>query len=259
MMYLYSTILVFWLLFVSYIGYRLITGWILPPSHFPKNIPTIPFYYTLLPLFKDVDQEHLWHKYLKKPLTEYGAVKIYFGGAWNVLITRPEYINQVFKHDEIFQKAGNHVKNPHSILALYTGENVISAINDQWKIFAAIVKPGLQADVDTSIIIRNAEKLIDILLKEQDAKDAVVMPKPLQDYALANLSEALLGASFGVSCWTDLCMANAADAVRLWMIRIRPCRKCNSRSSRRSSIRSTSIFHSWTISSWRAEKKRVGW
>jgi unspecific monooxygenase len=199
MLHLYSTIGLLSLLGISYVGYRLITGWILPPSNFPKNIPTIPFYYTLIPLFKDVDQEHLWHKYLKKPLTEYGAVKIYFGGAWNVLITRPKYINQVLKQDEVFPKAGNHVKNPHSILALYTGVNVISAINEEWRTFAAIVKPGLQADVDTSIIVKNADKLIDLLLKEQDSKGSVVMPKPLQDYALANLSEALLGASFGVS------------------------------------------------------------
>jgi cytochrome P450 len=211
---IYSTIAVLWLLFASYVVYRLVTGWILPPSHLPKNIPTIPFYYTLIPLFKDVDQEHLWHQYLKKPLTEYGAVKIYFGGAWNVLITRPEYISQVFKHDDVFQKAGNHVKNPHSILALYTGENVISAINDQWKGFAAIVKPELQADVDTTIIVKNAEKLIDILLKEQNNRGSVVMPKPLQDYALANLSEALLGASFGVSGRKRLLRVHGADSIR---------------------------------------------
>jgi cytochrome P450 len=199
MFYVYSAIALLWLSFLSYVTYRIITGWILPPSNFPKNLPTIPFYYTLIPLFRDVDQEDLWHKYLKEPLTTHGAVKIYFGGAWNILITRPEYINQVLKQDDVFPKAGNHVKNPHSILALYTGENVISTINDQWRSFAAIVKPGLQTDVDTSIIVENTDKLVCNLLKEQESKGAVVMSKPLQDFTLANLSEALLGASFGVS------------------------------------------------------------
>ncbi|KAH8708503.1 putative cytochrome P450 [Phaeosphaeriaceae sp. PMI808] len=197
MIHLYGTILALIFLSLFYTAYRIVTSWVLPPSHFPKNIPTIPFYYTLIPLFKDVDQENLWHKYLKKPLSEYGAVKIFFGGAWNVLITRPEYINQVFKQDDVFPKAGNHVKNPHSIIAFYTGENIISAINEKWKTFAGIIKPGLQADVDTSIITRNADKLINILLKEQESKGSVVMSKPLQDYTLANLSEALLGAGFG--------------------------------------------------------------
>jgi cytochrome P450 len=199
MSYVYSALAAFFVALIGYGIYRLTVGWMLPPSHFPKNIPTIPFWYTLIPLIKDVDQEDLWHKYLKKPLTEYGAVKIYFGGAWNVLITRPAYINQVFKQDDVFPKAGNHIKNPKSILALYTGENVISAIDEQWRTFASIVKPGLQADVDTSIIERNAEKLMDILFKEQQRNGTVVMPKPLQDYTLANLSEALLGSSFKVS------------------------------------------------------------
>jgi unspecific monooxygenase len=196
MYFVYTALAALWLSLLSYGVYRVVVGWMLPPSHFPKNIPTIPFWFTLIPLFKDVDQEDLWHKYLKKPLTEYGAVKIYFGGAWNILITKPAYINQVFKQDDVFPKAGNHIKNPKSILALYTGENVISAINDQWKTFASIVKPGLQADVDTSIIVRNAEKFMNIILKEQQQNGSVIMPKPLQDYTLANLSEALLGASF---------------------------------------------------------------
>lgn len=199
MSYVYSAIAFFWLLLISYGIYRFVTGYVLPPSHFPKNIPTIPFWFTLIPLFKDVDQEDLWRRYLQKPLTEYGAIKVFFGGAWNVLITRPSYINQVFKQDDVFPKAGNHVKNPHSILALYTGENVISTINDQWRGFASIVKPGLQADVDTSIIVKNAEKLIDLLLDDQKQNGTVAMSRPLQDYTLANLSEALLGSSFNVS------------------------------------------------------------
>ena len=172
--------------------------YMLPPANFPKNLPTIPFYFAMIPLFKDVDQEDLWHSYLQEPLTKYGAVKIFFGGTWNILVTRPTFINQVLKQDEVFPKAGNHVKNPKSILALYTGENVISTINDQWRGFAAVVKPGLQADVDTSIIVRNTEKLMDLLMEEQEKNGTVIMPRPLQDYTLANLSEALLGSSFSV-------------------------------------------------------------
>jgi hypothetical protein len=37
-----------------------------PPRHFPKSIPTIPFYYALLPLFFDVDQAENYKKYLKE-------------------------------------------------------------------------------------------------------------------------------------------------------------------------------------------------
>jgi cytochrome P450 len=174
-------------------------AFILPPAHLPRNIPTIPFWFCLLPLIKEVDQEELWHKYLKEPLFKYGAVKMYFGGAWNVLITKPQFIAQVLKQDDVFPKAGNHIKNPHSILALYTGENVISEIGDKWKTFAGIVKPGLQADVDLSIVEKNAHKLVGLLCEEQERMGTVVMPRPLQDYTLANLSEVMLGAPFNVS------------------------------------------------------------
>src|SRR5690349_10203922 len=71
-----------------------------PPRNFPKNIPTIPFYYGLLPLFKDVDQKELYKQYLKEPLEKYGAVKLFFGGQWNILVTKPSYIAEVFKHED---------------------------------------------------------------------------------------------------------------------------------------------------------------
>ncbi|KAI0975715.1 Dit2 protein [Xylaria arbuscula] len=176
--------------------YQVVTKIVLPPAHFPKNIPTIPFYYTLLSLFKEVDQEELYHKYLEQPLTEWGAVKIFFGGHWNVLITRPSYMAQVLKHDEDFPKTGNQVKNPHSILALYTGENVISAVGDKWKLFADLVKPALQANIEMSIIVRNARKLIGLLLQQQFKTNSVDVGENIQAYAIANVCESLLGSNF---------------------------------------------------------------
>ncbi|KAJ2975028.1 hypothetical protein NUW58_g8474 [Xylaria curta] len=175
---------------------RFVTRIVLPPSHLPKNIPTIPFYYTLLALFKEVDQEQLYHKYLKQPLEQWGAVNIFFGGHWNVLITRPTYMAQVLKNDEDFPKAGNHVKNPDSVLALYTGENVISAIGETWKQFAAIMKPGLQSAIDASVIARNAHILVDLLMQDQkrNAASGVAILDLVQAYAISNVSESLLGA-----------------------------------------------------------------
>ncbi|KAI1361228.1 Dit2 protein [Xylaria arbuscula] len=184
------------LLFVIWSIYQVIAKIVLPPSHFPKNIPTIPFYYTLLSLVKEVDQEQLYRKYLEKPLKEWGAVKIFFGGHWNVLITRPTYMAQVLKYDEDFPKTGNQVKNPHSVLALYTGENIISAAGENWKLFADIMKPALQANIDASIIVRNAHKLVDLFLQEQQQKNSVDVSENVQAYAIANVSESLLGAKF---------------------------------------------------------------
>ncbi|KAI1197627.1 Dit2 protein [Nemania serpens] len=193
---MFSIFLVSLLLLLLWCSYKCITKIILPPAHFPRNIPTIPFYYTLITLFKDVDQTELYHKYLEKPLTEWGAVKIFFGGHWNVLITRPSYMAQVLKHDEDFPKTGNHVKNPQSVLALYTGENIISAEGDTWKHFAALAKPALQADVDASIIVENAQKLICVLVEELRQSPSVDVSDHIQAYTIANVCDSLLGSSF---------------------------------------------------------------
>ena len=171
-----------------------------PPRNFPKNIPSIPFYYALLPLFKDVDQAENYRKYLKRPLEQYGAVKIFFGGRWNILVQRPSYVSEVLKYEDTYAKSGNQKKIPYSVLAEYTGDNIISSHGENWKLYHSIMKPGLQQDVESGPIYENARKLVDLLLSEQAGSDAkIVAPyRLLQRYTLANLSESQLGASFGV-------------------------------------------------------------
>ncbi|KAF1942550.1 Dit2 protein [Clathrospora elynae] len=169
-----------------------------PPRNFPKNIPTIPFYYGLLPLFKDVDQAKLYQQHLKEPLAKYGAVKLFFGGKWNILVTKPSYIAEMFKHEDTYAKSGNHVKIPHSVLAEYTGENIISAHGEKWKLYQGVIKPALQADQDSEPIWKNSRILRDMFLR--DTKNAggngILIYSPLHRYALANLSEVLYNSSF---------------------------------------------------------------
>ncbi|CAO2654301.1 Nn.00g110340.m01.CDS01 [Neocucurbitaria sp. VM-36] len=169
-----------------------------PPRNFPKNIPTIPFYYGLLPLFKDVDQAELYRQYLKEPLAKYGAVKLFFGGQWNILVTKPSYIAEVFKHEDTYAKSGNQVKIPHSVLAEYTGENIISAHGEKWKLYQGVIKPALQADQDSEQIWKNSRILRDMFLSDskKDGGNGIPVYTPLHRYALANLSEVLYSSSF---------------------------------------------------------------
>jgi hypothetical protein len=168
-----------------------------PPRNFPKNIPTIPFYFALLPLFKDICQAQVYQEYLKEPLEKYGAVKIFFGGRWNILIRKPSYVAEMFKFEDVYAKTGNQIKIPHSVVAQYTGENIISTHGQFWKELTAVIKPALQHDQDSSIIWRNARLLKDMLLQGSEASSSgVAMYGPLQRYALANLSESLYQSSF---------------------------------------------------------------
>lgn len=175
-----------------------------PPCNFPKNIPTIPFYYALLPLFRDCDQAELYRQYLKEPIEKYGAVKIFFGGRWNILARKPSYIAEVFKHEDIYAKCGNQKKIPHGVLAGYTGDNIISSHGENWKLYTSIIKPALQRDQDSAMFWRNSRQLKSMLL--QDSKTAsteISVYGLLQRYTLANLSDVLYGTSFETLSLTD--------------------------------------------------------
>ena len=75
----------------------------------------------LLPFFSDVDQEDTFKNYIREPLLKHGAVKIFFGAQWNILFQRPEYLGEIFRGEDVFQKSGNQKKIPHSVLAEFLG------------------------------------------------------------------------------------------------------------------------------------------
>lgn len=75
----------------------LLWGLIRIPSDMPKNIPSVPIYVSLLGLWSDMGQDEIYEKWLRKPLETYGAVQIFFAGRWNVLVTHPELLTQMFR------------------------------------------------------------------------------------------------------------------------------------------------------------------
>ncbi|SCU88672.1 LANO_0D02762g1_1 [Lachancea nothofagi CBS 11611] len=194
---------------------------ILPPWNFPRNIPTIPFYVTFLATVWDVDQEDIFNMYLRGPLEKHGAVKLYFGSRWNIVVSRPELLAQVFKDEDTFAKSGNHIKIPYGVIAAYTGENVISAHGSIWRSFRKAMTPGLQF-FDHSPMIKNANIFCSLIFKqlttfEMSSIDSsnsplnekenldpafpptgiVTMPELIQRLSLANISEVALGFDVG--------------------------------------------------------------
>ncbi|KAI0003454.1 cytochrome P450 [Xylariaceae sp. FL0662B] len=178
---------------------------LLPPKY-PQNIPTIPFWVALLPFFKDVDQSEVFRKYIDKPLRTHGAVKLFFGAQWNVLVHRPSYIVKMFKEEDLYQKSGNQKKIPHSVLAQFLGDNIISSHGPGWKNYQSVIKPGLQRNFEVETIKKNADRLCLLLRQAQthDSKQGIAIQDILQRYSVANCSEALLQ--------TDLNALSAADS-----------------------------------------------
>lgn len=174
---------------------------LLPPKKFPRQIPTIPFFVSLIPFFKTVDQSDIYRQYLEEPLASYGVVNFFFGARWNILITRPEYVAEMFKDEEVFAKSGNQKKIPYSVLAQYTGDNIISSHGENWRLYQSILKPGLQRSFDVEPIYNNAVALLHLLRGERhtNTSGGVVVPQLFQRYTLANLSQVLLCTSFKAS------------------------------------------------------------
>ncbi|CAR28008.1 hypothetical protein ZYGR_0N04960 [Zygosaccharomyces rouxii] len=190
-----SILLAIPLIIVGYVGYRVV----FPPWNFPKNIPTIPFYVIFLPSILNIDQTELYHLYLKEPLEKYGAAKLFFGSRWNIIVTKPQMLAQVFKDEDVFAKSGNQKKIPHSVIAAYTGDNVISAHGQVWKLYRSIVTNGLQ-HFDESPIFRNAKLLGNIIgerFEQENKKEvSISMTGLVQRLCLDNISQVVLGFDF---------------------------------------------------------------
>ncbi|EMG48581.1 DIT2 Cytochrome P450-DIT2 [Candida maltosa Xu316] len=183
---------------ITYLFY-LILEIIFPPFNFPKNIPTIPFYVSFLGAYTNLDQADIYNLYIREKLEKYGAVKIYFASRWNILITKPEYLLEMFKNEDVFAKSGNHIKIPGSVLASYTGDNVISAHGELWKLYREVIAQSIQFP-DLDPITKNTEKLIQIINDRIGSQKQVSIPVTdiLQKYSLANVTESILGIDYKV-------------------------------------------------------------
>jgi xanthocillin biosynthesis cytochrome P450 monooxygenase len=173
------------------------------PSDMPKNIPAVPIYVSLLGLWSDMGQDEIYDRWLRKPLEQYGAVKIWFAGRWNVLTTRPEFLTDMFRHEDVYAKAGSQKKIPWSVIASLVGDNIINAHGDTWKLYTSIMKPGLQKRVfSTKPILDKARTLVTLFLQEQEkvTKEGGVLVNPLsQRFAIAVMGESFLDIDFGVT------------------------------------------------------------
>lgn len=172
---------------------------IVPPLNFPKTIPTIPFYVIFLPSILDIDQVELFNLYLRDPLEKYGAAKIFFGSRWNIIVSRPDYLAQIFKDEDTFAKSGNQKKIPYSVIAKYTGDNIISAHGEVWKKYRSIMANGLQ-HFDDGPFYRNARLMCQVLdteLANFGGEASIAMSSYIQRLSLDNISQTVLGFNFG--------------------------------------------------------------
>ncbi|MCJ1405449.1 hypothetical protein MMC11_008677 [Xylographa trunciseda] len=170
------------------------------PGNMPKNIPTVPIYISLMGLWSDMGQVDIYDNWLRQPLEKYGAVRIWFAGRWNVLVTRPDYITDMFRNEDLYAKAGSQKKIPWSVIASLVGDNIINSHGETWKNYTAIMKPGLQkTQFDSKPILAQSRKFVDVLLKAQEdvGRNGGVLVNPIiQRFAISAMGESFLDIDF---------------------------------------------------------------
>ncbi|ERF73021.1 hypothetical protein EPUS_07115 [Endocarpon pusillum Z07020] len=170
------------------------------PSNLPKNIPAVPIYISLLGLWSDMGQDEIYDRWLRQPLEKYGAVKIWFAGRWNLLVTRPEYLSDMLKHEDVFAKAGSQKKIPWSVISSLVGDNIINSHGDDWKLYTSVMKPGLQkTNFDSKPILDKSRRFVDILLNTQKdigANNGFLVNPIIQRFAIAAMGESFLDIDF---------------------------------------------------------------
>src|ERR1700712_1290109 len=172
------------------------------PWDMPKHIPKVPIFVSLIGLWSDMGQDEIYERWLRKPLEKYGAVTIWFAGRWNVLVTRPDYLTDMFRNEHLYAKAGSQVKIPWSVIASLVGDNIINTHGENWKLYTSIMKPGMQRrDFSVKPMLDKSKKLIDLLLKRQievGGDEGVLVNPYLQRYAIDIMGESFLDIDFQV-------------------------------------------------------------
>jgi unspecific monooxygenase len=176
----------------------------------PKSIPSVPIYISLLGLWSDMGQDEIYEKWLRKPLENYGAVKIFFAGRWNILVTRPEFLTDVFRNENLYAKAGSQKKIPWSVIATLVGDNIINSHGGDWKLYTSVLKRGIQKqDFKIEPIIEKTKTFVSMLLQEQERvgpASGVLVNSLIQRWAIAVMGECFLDIDFG-------CLENAGQRI----------------------------------------------
>lgn len=137
------------------------------PKTIPKDIPRIPLYTNILSIWWDMGNFEVYDRWIRGPLEKHGAVATWFTGRWCVLVAHPELLTDLFRNDELYPKIGINIRAPDGSLAAFSGDNIINASSENWKLYTSIMKPGIVKKFDLIPIQKKAVKLVEKLKNAQ--------------------------------------------------------------------------------------------
>lgn len=125
-------------------------------------------------------------------MEKYGAVKIYFASRWNILVSRPEYVSEIIRQNEVFEKSGNQEKIPYAIISEYLGDNLISAGNKNWAKYRSVLEDSIKFP-DLEPMDANVDSLVNQIRLNPDAEKGLRVNDMFQKFALACIGDCVIG------------------------------------------------------------------
>ncbi|KAF9895318.1 cytochrome P450-dit2 [Aspergillus nanangensis] len=132
-----------------------------------KGLPTIPLYTSVWEVCRGAGQVGLYNNRVRPVIEKHGAVNFWNAGQWTVLVTKPQYLNQIFRNEDVIAKAGFYKKVPGLELAHLFGENIIDSHGDVWRSFISIMRPAILQRADITSMVRRSSKLVSIIASQQ--------------------------------------------------------------------------------------------
>ncbi|KAJ6070839.1 hypothetical protein N7467_012158 [Penicillium canescens] len=177
----------------------LFLAWYLHTPNTLPNLPKIPIYVSILGLWSLMGQDEIYERWFRAPLEKHGAALVWFAGRWSILVSRPDWLTDMFRNDQLYAKAGSQKKIPHSVIATLVGDNIINA-HENWRLFTSIMKPGLQKKVfETSSLLRQSRRLVDILVglqRDVGEGKGILVNADVQKWAVDVMGENFLDLEF---------------------------------------------------------------
>ncbi|OQE35356.1 hypothetical protein PENCOP_c013G07794 [Penicillium coprophilum] len=172
-----------------------LTWYLHVPRAFP-NLPRIPIYVSILGLWSSMGQDEIYERWFRAPLEEHGAVVVWFAGRWSILVSRPDWLTDMFRNEQLYAKAGSQIKIPHAVIATLVGDNIINAHGENWRLYTGIMKAGLQKKVfETTSLLKQSRKLVDALTnrqKETGGNRSILVNDDVQKWAVDVMGENFL-------------------------------------------------------------------
>ncbi|KAM3546743.1 hypothetical protein ARSEF1564_000319 [Beauveria bassiana] len=114
------------------------------PRDFPRNVPVIPLWLQAHNQIFRKSRIAFYNTKVRPQAEKHGAVAVWQGSCWSIVLSRPDYLAQVFKDsNKDVEKSGIWSRVPRSNGGLLFGENIIDSNGQLHADFCDILKPAL--------------------------------------------------------------------------------------------------------------------